>query len=741
MKIGIQMQKIPIVGYADKFSLAPGDNINFMVSTTSAKPYHAKLIKVISGDPNPEGPGLIEKEIESELNGEYPPRQQATRLGSCIKINPKRIINDLKNFTIGATIWSTTPSKPDQCIINLFNSDSKAGVKLMIGPNGVKAEIGDGSGKSTRVEVGNSIAERRWYHVGISFDSNSKTLEVLQTPVFSSFDLNKTESSKVTDCISVVIPYDQPLIIAGDEGHGAQNFFNGKIERPFILKSSLNQKRLLEIATVEHDPNIVALWDFSKDMFSDEAVDIGPNKLNGQIINLPTRAMKGSAWDGSHFDWTKKPEHYGAIHFHDDDLYDCCWETDFSFTVPKNFHSGVYAAKLATVENYEEMIPFFVTAPIGKPQSRICVLIPTFTYTVYANIARGNTNDEMRSRIQEWDASPWTADEHSEYGLSTYNYHSDGSGISYSSRKRPIITMRSNVISYPGVPGSGCRHFPADSHLWFWLEKKGYDFDIITDDELHQHGSDSIQNYDVVMTCSHPEYHSHQSLDALQDYTNDGGHLLYLGGNGFYWKVAVSEFWPDAVEIRRGEGGIRAWASDPGEYYNAFDGKYGGLWRRNGRAPQVLSGVGFTSQGDHYGTHYYRTLASYDDSVAWIFDGITEKILGNFGLSGGGAAGFELDRADYRLGTPLNAIILASSKNHDESFVLVPEDILTHHDTWPHEPKEDLIRADIVYFDTSNGGAVFSVGSITFCGSLPHNNCENNISTIIDNVLKKFLSN
>jgi hypothetical protein len=26
------------------------------------------------------------------------------------------------------------------------------------------------------------------------------------------------------------------------------------------------------------------------------------------------------------------------------------------------------------------------------------------------------------------------------------------------------------------------------------------------------------------------------------------------------------------VEIRRGEGGIRAWASEPGEYYNAIDG-------------------------------------------------------------------------------------------------------------------------------------------------------------------------
>ena len=100
--------------FSSKYNV-PGDNINFMVSTTSAKPYHAKLIKVISGDPNPEGPGLIEKEIESELNGEYPSRQQASRLGSCIKINPKIIINDLNNFTIGATVWPTTPSKPDQC--------------------------------------------------------------------------------------------------------------------------------------------------------------------------------------------------------------------------------------------------------------------------------------------------------------------------------------------------------------------------------------------------------------------------------------------------------------------------------------------------------------------------------------------------------------------------------------------------------------------------------------------------
>ena len=59
-----KMKDIPLVGYADKFSLEPDEKINFKVSSKSTKPYSAKLIKVISGDPNPEGPGLIEEDLE-----------------------------------------------------------------------------------------------------------------------------------------------------------------------------------------------------------------------------------------------------------------------------------------------------------------------------------------------------------------------------------------------------------------------------------------------------------------------------------------------------------------------------------------------------------------------------------------------------------------------------------------------------------------------------------------------------
>ena len=45
----------------------------------------------------------------------------------------------------------------------------------------------------------------------------------------------------------------------------------------------------------------------------------------------------------------------------------------------------------------------------------------------------------------------------------------------------------------------------------------------------------------------------------------------------------------------------------------------------------------------------------------------------------------------------------------------------------------------MVYFEVPGGGSVFSTGSITFCGSLPWNNFENNISKLLENVIKKSI--
>ena len=52
--------------------------------------------------------------------------------------------------------------------------------------------------------------------------------------------------------------------------------------------------------------------------------------------------------------------------------------------------------------------------------------------------------------------------------------------------------------------------------------------------------------------------------------------------------------------------------------------------------------------------------------------------------------------------------------------------------------KTDNVHADMVYFETPNNGAVFSVGSMCWCASLSHNGYDNNVSRITENVLDAF---
>ena len=729
---------LPLTGYADRFSVAPGETIAFKVSSAVREPYQVRLVRVISGDPNPAGPGIKEEPVPASFAPSYPSRVQPVPLGSYLRVPDAPALRRLGSFTLTATIWPTTPGRGRQGIVARHDPRAGRGFALFVDGRGAGALVGDGRGGVATVHVGKPLEERAWYRVWATYDAASRTLTVGQTPLAPRVRVDDAGRAATTVGFTPELDSGAALLVAAMGGAPIAGHYNGKIERPAVYDAALEESVLAAAPDGHARRHLVAAWDFSRETSSTRAVDVGPNGLHGELVNLPARAMVGSTWTGEEMSWRHAPAQYGAIHFHDDDLYDCGWETDFTYTVPDGLRSGVYAVRLSA-GGVEDMIPFFVRPRRGHSTADVCVLVPTFTYIVYANIARDVTNDEYRARVAAWGARPWTPDEHQDYALSTYNYHHDGSGIAYSSRLRPILNLRSGFLAYVDPRGSGVRHLPADLYLLDWLEQMGHAYDVVTDEDLHTEGVQLLAPYKVVLTPTHPEYQSLPTMDALTAYLERGGRLMYLGGNGFYWRVAAHPAVPGALEVRRAEGGIRAWAAEPGEYYMSLDGQYGGLWRRNGRPPQKLAGVGFTSQGPFEGSYYRRLPASRDPRAAWIFEGVPDEILGDFGLSGGGAAGFELDRADFRLGTPPHALVLAASEKHDlTKFVLVPEDVLSHVWTWPGDPPEKLIRADMVYFETPNGGAVFSVGSITFCGSLPHDGYRNNISRILDNVVRRF---
>ena len=59
-------------------------------------------------------------------------------------------------------------------------------------------------------------------------------------------------------------------------------------------------------------------------------------------------------------------------------------------------------------------------------------------------------------------------------------------------------------------------------------------------------------------------------------------------------------------------------------------------------------------------------------------------------------------------------------------------------DSSQHGLGNPYVRADIVYFETPNGGGVFSASSITWCSALSYDGYDNNVSRITGNVMRRF---
>ena len=733
------MNEIPLLGYSDRLSGRPGDEIAFKVSSEAREPFHASLVRVICADPTPAGPGLQIEDVDLPFGGEFPSRSQPFHPGSHAVIPLDGRFRSDHGMAISATIWPTTPQKVRQGIVSCGNSERKPVLSLCLDRGALTVAVRLSANQERLITCrSEQIKARRWYRVWASYDAGNGTVSV----GYRALDALPGPANFTVAAIgSVPIDDVARIIFGGVDGDPVSGHFNGKIEAPALVDVPVEEIDGHEYDLKDHR-GAWALWDFARDTSSTRVVDVGPLSLRGRLVNMPARAMTGSTWTGEEMSWKHAPEQYGAIHFHEDDIYDFGWETDFTFSIPSGMKSGLYAARIRC-GGHEDMMPFYVCPPRGSPTADLCVLASTFTYTIYGNHARPNFEPSWLDRISTWNAYPWNPAVHPEYGLSTYNFHTDGSGICHASHRRPLFSLRPGYVTFGATEGncSGLRHLQADTHLYAWLEKMGIPFDIVTDQELHDDGYEAIKGYSAVTTGSHPEYHTPRTLDALRQYRERGGHFMYLGGNGFYWRIAVHPEGNGTLEIRRNEGGIRAWAAEPGEYYHAFDGGYGGLWRRNGRPPQQLAAVGFSAQGNFHGSYYrIRPDARANPETAWIFEGVECDTVGDYGFSGNGAAGFELDRADHRLGTPESTRVIASSENHHESFIPVPEELLTHITTWSGEPIERLVRADMVYQQSDSGSQLFSTGSITFCGSLLYNEGDNDISRIVSNVLRRFLS-
>ncbi|AZK48501.1 N,N-dimethylformamidase beta subunit family domain-containing protein [Paenibacillus lentus] len=734
---------VTIVGYADEFSVQPGQDINFMIDTAS-QVYTANVVKLCGGMPDPDHSTEVPtKLIPADCAGEYRGRRQTTLAGSYAELAllPEWLQDGV--FSVQMWIYPTIPKYDnEQTIWSACSMDCTDYARLSITKDGKLAfSLGAADGKSASVVAERPLLAKEWYFVAVQYSAQNEAVMLFSHRCSGWSQVKELEFHTKKASIDYSSTVTEHVLLAADTDPAAKGrtryHYNGKISNPRFFGKYFNEHQLSGFAagriSAADQIDTIADYDFSKDISSTKLWDKSSGGYHGVLRQGGVRGVTSYNWTGEQVDYRLAPEQYAAVHFHDDDVADAGWEVDITWKIPLNLESGTYALQLEA-DGFVDYIPFYVRPTRGCATAPVLYLAPTNTYLAYANerlfkLAQDYLDDDYVLPAQDV-----YLDEHAELGSSIYDLHSDGFGVQFSSRLRPIMNFRPNYRNWRAV-----RHFPADLYITGWLERNGHRYDSVTDEDLHSEGIELLRPYKVIITGSHPEYWTRPMMKALEQYLAEGGRLMYLGGNGFYWVTSLDPDRPYLLEVRRGNAGSRSSDSPPGELFHSTTGEPGGIWRHYGYVPQRLVGVGTTALGGGTASGYKRLEDSFHPAAQFIFEGIGEdEIIGDFGYASGGAAGDEVDRYDLGFGTPQHTLRLATSVALDDNYQFVHEDLLN---TMPNQggSTHPLVRADMTYFDIEGGGAVFSTGSINWAGSLAWNEYDNNVARITENVLKHLL--
>ncbi|MES2495445.1 MAG: N,N-dimethylformamidase beta subunit family domain-containing protein [Pseudomonadota bacterium] len=677
------MSQAPLIGYCDRFDVRAGESLGVHVSAPSGS-FDARLVRLARRAED-------QVAIASVIEGRYAGREQPIVTGSYMMV-PGGVPLPVHPHL---SLWVRPTLPADGREQMLLAWGGRYG--LFLGVDGhLQLRWG-----AVEIMTHKPLAAMRWTEVLVRASGARVELSI---------ETRDGESARWSGSVA----RDAEPHVSEDSFRIAAGF-DGKIARPCVSDGD----------------RPVAAWAFAKQPGSPVVFDESSAARHGRLVQTPQRGVTGPDWTGDSSGWSDDPEGYDAIAFRSDDLTDAGWLESLVFTPPADLPSDAYGIELRSGDQ-RDVVPFFILPAPGAPTAPLALLVPTFSYLAYANERHWWTNpgveaiagkplDEIVAPIERWAETQRL--------ISAYDYHRDGSGCAHASLRRPLVNMRAHY-RHPLLRGP--HQLGADMATIEWLRSIGQPFDIITDHVLHERGFEALAPYRAVMTGSHPEYVSEPIFDAVERYVGEGGRLIHLGGNAFYFVTSLYAEEPHVMEVRRGYAGTIPWQSPPGEIRHAATGEMGGLWRWRGRSGHRVLGTGTAAVTFGQGRPYIREPASHDPAHAWIFDGIDGDVIDAEAELLGGAAGFEVDAMRVDLGTPADTICLATATGFDPALTIVAsEDVLS-------TGTAGAMESHIAYRRLAGGGRVFSAPSIAWTSCLADRGGDNAVARITANVIRAF---
>ena len=361
--------------------------------------------------------------------------------------------------------------------------------------------------------------------------------------------------------------------------------------------------------------------------------------------------------------------------------------------------SGLFYFHASTMSGSRFTFPW-VVAP-ATPSAPVAVVLSDMNWNAYNNFGG-------RSNYIHADGFPATPTINARQELKRYqdvNHQTWGcdayAPLSFE-RPEPINHIEPAEKITDPIRGRSANHVaPTEWRLLGWLEREGFSYDVFSETQLHR-GVLDLTKYRVLVLGPHPEYWTRLMYDKVKAWVFQAkGKLMYLGGNGLNCEVEMLDGYRMICQNTK----ITS-------LYPAGMGGAESRFARRHESEANLLGVVFDPRG-------IMTAAPYRviDGGHWTFADTGLRTGDLFGIRSlhercpGGASGHETDKISKQ-NSPKNVALLAKGENADGG------------------------GAEMVYFDTPSGGAVFSAGSICWISSLV---VDEALSRVTAHVLRRML--
>jgi hypothetical protein len=540
----------------------------------------------------------------------------------------------------------------------------------------------------------------------------------------------------------------------GEDG-AATRFLDGDIAQPAIYGRALGAA---EIAARFADRGlkpaagdaVLGAWPLTEEK-GERVADVSGAGRDGTVINHATWMIGGPSLEADvprfgAYEPARDATRGHGLRLAADDLYDCRWSVTHRWPVPATARSGFFVARFdfeweGKPRQYH--CTFVVRRAPNRKRAPLLLIAATNTWRAYSGTPFALTPE---ARHVVWGTGGIEREARGLPAFDLYRDHAAGQG-SYQMGLRMPWPAAGPYVLYGG-PTKYSHLARADRFTQVWLEEQGYEYDLVSDLDLHRDPS-LPRGYAAMLVVGHNEYWSLPMYQGTDAYLRAGGNLVVLSGNAVFWRVSFNDA-GTVMECRKADAaGARVPAARRAEAWHSHDGLRGGMLRECG-FPGVdliaLDCLGFNAPGvaEQFGPY---VVTNPDHFLFRRPENLGLRTGDTFGSAGDGIRLANCHEFDIRPSTflrlqeeapppggrvppdPANLTLLANGQVFWQKGGTAFDYFFRR-----IKPKTDQ-GAEMIYWERPTGGRVFNAGAI---GSGWVLSVDPKMSGLLRNVLAHF---